>query len=108
MVELNQEQIQVLVDAVAQKLAGGMRGTGASAAGSPSFRFPPSTNARATPAAVAMSSSCSVAYPDLDTAVAVAKKAQAQLIALPMEKRKAIIAKVREALRAHVQELSRL
>ena len=101
MVELNQEQIQVLVDAVAQKLAGGLPSNRAFTGGSVL-----KTGSRHD--AVALPKGAEHLCPDLDTAVSVAKQAQARLVSLPMETRKEIIAKVREALRRHVDELSRL
>jgi acyl-CoA reductase-like NAD-dependent aldehyde dehydrogenase len=107
MVELNQEQIQYLVDAVAQKLAGGYPARNGVAASndSPVLKY----GTRPVQVAVAESRSISsIAHADLDTAVAVAKAAQSKWIALPMEKRKEIIGKMRETLRRHVEELSRM
>ena len=99
MIELNQEQIQALVDAVAQKLTGGFAAQGA-------VLKTGTRNAGALPKGTDYHST--IAYPDLDTAVAVAKEAQPKWVAVPMEKRKDIINKVRETLRRHVQELSKL
>jgi acyl-CoA reductase-like NAD-dependent aldehyde dehydrogenase len=102
MVELSQEQVKELVHAVAARLAGGVTVSSSEKLPSNSAVLQYGTRT------VSTSHTCSVAYPDLDTAVAVAKEAQVRLVALPMEKRKEIIAKVRETLRAHVEELARL
>jgi acyl-CoA reductase-like NAD-dependent aldehyde dehydrogenase len=94
MIELNQEQIQSLVDAVAQKLT---------------YGFTPQTGVvLKTEKGVRHLSQNSIAYSDLDSAVAAAKSAQPKWAALPVEKRKEIISKIREALRAQVKELSKM
>ena len=68
MVELNQEQIQALVDAVAQKLAGGFAAQGA---------VLKTGNAAELPKVAGhLSDHSAIAYPDLDSAVAAAKEAR--------------------------------
>ena len=80
----NREQLDLLVNAVAAKLTGAVPG------------YRPQFTASA------------VAYPTLDQAVEAAKAAQPKWVALPMERRKEIIANIRTALRTHVDELSRM
>ena len=112
--ELTREQLSALADAVAAKLAGG--GTSVGQAPSPVFRSPYKNGAgayAAGPATVAPTvssarSPAGVTYATLDEAVVAAKAAQPKWSALPMEQRKNILLKMREVLRAHVDELSRL
>lgn len=97
---LTQDQINTLANAVAARLAG-----------TPSVRSAPTkglnrgevlqTSARTTPTP-------RIAHPTLDAAVAAAQTAQPKWAAIAMEKRKEIIAEMRVALRGCVPELSRL
>lgn len=100
--QLDREQMNVLVEAITARLMSGAgSGAGAVSAGSPGFAAP-------TAAAAAQPRTATVAYPDLDQAVAAARAAQPRWVSIPMERRKEIIAAVREKLRSHIEELSRL
>ena len=124
MQELSREQIGLLVDAVAARLTGGTParassegalreratthlhgGTGAYAAGPATFQ---TRAAPDRPAPMPTEATPSIAYATLDEAVAVAKSAQTQWAALPIDTRKRAIAEVRVVLRRHVEELARL
>ncbi len=92
---MNQEQIRFLVDAVAERLTGGV----------PQARVsrPAELEPRKSRETIH-----SVAFPTLDQAVAAAQNAQPKWAALSMEKRKKIILTLRHVLHQHVEELSRL
>jgi acyl-CoA reductase-like NAD-dependent aldehyde dehydrogenase len=93
--DLTREQLDTLVNAVASRLAGVPIRQGAS----PVLK---------TGSVAIHTDEKSVAYPNLDLAVAAAQRAQPKWVALSMEKRKEIIAKMRIALSAKVDELSQL
>src|SRR4051812_23781322 len=95
---LNQEQINQLASAVAARLSSGMvlkTGTGL-----PTQQPRPATQSQPT--------GNGTAFATLDQAVEAARASQPRWVALPMERRKQIIAKLRETLLKHVEELSRL
>jgi len=92
---LSESEIRYLVDAVAERLAGG------------GVTTPQSAHAACRPASNAVSTS-SVAYASLDDAVDAARRAQPVWAALPLQKRKNIIALMRETLDKHTEELSRM
>src|SRR4051812_24549056 len=97
MMQLNREQIDQLVEAITQRLT----------TGAPVAQVPAKASAFVS-AVVSTQVAGSVTYATLDQAVTAAKIAQVAWVAVPMERRKAIIAKIREKLSAHVEELSRL
>ena len=100
MLNLDQNQINALADAVAAKLSGRR------ASSSPVLSY--GTRAVGSAAGVAKPAASGVAYVTLDQAVGAARVAQIQWIALPMERRKEIIREMRVVLRRHVEELSKL
>jgi len=95
---LSQEQIANLVDAVAARLAGSALSRPSSAAGV----------VRSQVLHAETRTQSHVAFATLDLAVAAAKAAQVKWVALPMDRRKEIIAELRVVLRRHVEELSRM
>lgn len=100
---LEPKQLQVLADAVVERLMG-------APASAPARSFEPvsAPSARGEVLKTASRSSSTVAFATLDEAVAAARAAQPAWAALSMEKRKEIIARMRSALRKSVEELSRL
>src|SRR6185437_13174969 len=92
---LNPEQIGVLADAVAAKLAG--RALPA-----------PQTRSAVLKTGVVDTTVSPVAYSSLDEAVSAAHAAQPRWAGLAMEDRKRIIREIRIHLSRHVEELSRM
>ena len=103
--QLTSEQIDNLVNAVAAKLAGGkspQRQSGKTVLRTGTVAVDAGLNHQIRP------TSNGVTFATLDQAVAAAKSAQVKWAALPMEQRKLTISRMRETLRQHVEELSRL
>ena len=112
MLELNREQIDLLVDAVAAKLAGGaLKPSSQKSTQNYASRHVLKTGSfsvQGQPSQNHVAAQISVAYATLDQAVAAAKAAQPIWVSLPMETKKEIISNIRATLRRHVEELSRL
>lgn len=89
---LSQDQIQYLVEAVASRL------------GRPSVQTRRNDMPRPDPAGKCTG----VTFPSLDLAVEAARESQKRWVEIPFEQRKQIIAEMRAVLRRHVEELARL
>ncbi len=74
----------------------------------PSSSFGPRVLKTATVAVSNRTTSSTVTHATLDAAVDAARKAQPAWVALPLEKRKAIVSDIRAVLRKHAEELSRM
>lgn len=111
---LKPEEIQYLVDQVANRLTSG---AGATAAGPAVFsthlQKKSQSPYRPEPAQGQTSNRntsflATVAYPTLDQAVEAAKAAQPKWVAITLERRKQIIDRIRARLREHIEELSQM
>ena len=104
---LEPKQLQVLADAVVERLMGAP-GSASAQTRSHEPVASPAARGEILRTGTRASSSSTVAFATLDEAVAAARTAQPLWAVLPMEKRKEIIARMRSSLRKSVEELSRL